>query len=184
MLGSHVPLALPYATALVMVLVPAAAASPASQTAGTSKFATSDTTIGIAIYNNAATQTVPRGRTPISQEVQAIKATIQRHWQAINLGDYVLAFSYLSPNYRSKFPDWVRDKNKDQPRSSPIRFGPVKISGSTAQAAVSFRTVGHETGPGNTGCNAWSGSYSMVKKSGRWYISRAKLQRTSLSCSG
>jgi serine/threonine-protein kinase len=123
-------------------------------------------------------------QSPLEPDVPAIEDTITGHWAAIDAGDYPLAFSYFSPSLQSSSgrANWLNDKYADRPQSSSIRFERVVASGSTATAYVSFTTRGNETGPGNTGCNAWSGSYSMAKISGRWYIDHSNLRRTGQSC--
>jgi serine/threonine protein kinase len=123
--------------------------------------------------------------TPVSADaVTQIEATIRSHWDAINSGDYTLAYDYFSSHLQSTQArdGWIQDKNIDQPTSSAISFGTVSVFGSSADAYVNFTTVGHETGPGNTGCNSWSGYYSMVDVSGTWYIDSSHLQRTSQPC--
>jgi hypothetical protein len=121
---------------------------------------------------------------PQPSAVQAIKTMIRAHWRAVNNGDYELAFSYFSPRLQSAVgrTNWVQDKEVDQPTSTRITFQAVSVSGTSATAYVSFSSRGQETAPGNTGCNAWNGPYSMVELSDHWYIDKSTLQRTSFTC--
>jgi hypothetical protein len=116
----------------------------------------------------------------------AIEATVQSHWNAINAGNYLQAYSYFSPRVRNESStaesNWIADKNRDQPQSTPISFSGLNVSATSAVVDVSFQTRGHETGPGNTGCNSWSGSYSLVDVGGSWYIDSSRLERTSFTC--
>src|SRR5262249_1921803 len=81
-------------------------------------------------------------------DVPAIEDAIVAHWDAINAGDYPLAFSYLSPRLQSSSgrTNWLNDKYADRPQSSEISFADVSVSGPSATAYVSFSTRGNETG--------------------------------------
>ena len=119
-----------------------------------------------------------------SSDAAAISNVLVSHWQAINNGDYYGAYAFFSPNFqrRATAAGWVRDKNIDRPQSSPISVRGVSVSGNSATAYVSFSTRGSETSAGNTGCNRWNGSYTLVKSSGSWYIDSSHLTRISLDC--
>jgi hypothetical protein len=121
---------------------------------------------------------------PSMDEEAAVASAVRAHWEAINRGDYELAYDSFSPRLQSTFSrqGWVRDKLIDRPKASAITVSSVSVQGQVAYAQVSFTTVGRKTGPGNTGCNAWSGSYRLVRIAGGWYIDRSLLRRTSLSC--
>jgi hypothetical protein len=85
--------------------------------------------------------------------------------------------------HRSGEQEWVSVKESDRPTASPIQVGQVSSSGSSATVYVSFRTHGSDTGPGNTGCNSWRGTYSLVaSQGGGWLIDASNLARTSVSC--
>jgi hypothetical protein len=122
---------------------------------------------------------------PSSADDAAIRNVIASHWQAINAGDYYGAYALFSPAFkrRATAAGWVGDKKIDRPQSSPVSVGGVKVSGSTATAYVAFTTRGSETSAGNTGCNRWNGSYTLVEVGGTWYIDTSHLVRTSLDCS-
>jgi serine/threonine protein kinase len=123
---------------------------------------------------------------PVSttNDQEQIAQTIHGHWQAVNNGNYEYAFSFFSPKLQSQAgrANWLDDKYRDRPTSSEISVQSVSVSGDYATAYVNFTTRGQETGAGNTGCNAWSGSYSMARVSGRWLIDHSNLVRTGLSC--
>jgi len=121
----------------------------------------------------------------LAADEQAIRDVVAAHWQAINASDYGRAYSYFSPTFKSRnsASGWIADKNVDRPTSSGLSFGGVSVSGYSATVYVSFRTRGYETSAGNTGCNAWSGSYSMTKVGAAWTIEKSHLNRTSLDCS-
>jgi hypothetical protein len=126
----------------------------------------------------------PGGGAPAAPDL--IKQTIVDHWQAINAGNYQLAFSLFSPSYQALVGEsgWLANKRLDQPTSTPIAFGTTQVAGTTGSVQVNFNTFGLLTSanPRNTGCNAWSGNYKMAELSGTWYIDGAQLTRTPLDC--
>jgi hypothetical protein len=144
---------------------------------------TATTTVTTPAVSTPAVAPEPQ-QSPVEPDVPAIEDTITAHWNAIDSGDYPLAFSYFSPRLQASSgrANWLNDKYADQPQSSAIAFDRVTVAGPSATAYVTFTTRGNETGPGNTGCNSWSGSYSMTKISGRWYIDHSNLRRTGQSC--
>lgn len=127
----------------------------------------------------------PPPPTDAGGDEQAIRSVISSHWQAINIGDYYAAYALFSPGFRRRVTSagWVGDKNVDQPTSSSLSISSVSVRGSVATAYVDFRTRGRETGAGNTGCNRWSGTYTMARMGSSWFIDSSHLNRTGLDCS-
>jgi hypothetical protein len=121
---------------------------------------------------------------PAVDDRAAVAAVIHGHWQAIDNGDYGRAYDYFSRRLQSQQArsNWIRDKQTDRPRSSPISISSISISGDVAYASVSFATIGQERSAGNTGCNRWSGSYRLVKSGSSWFLDKSTLQRTSVDC--
>jgi hypothetical protein len=110
---------------------------------------------------------------------------VQRHWQLINEGSYAQAYALFSPQHMHQVSEqgWVADKQRDRPTASTIQIGHVTVAGNVATVPVSFTTRGSETGPGNTGCNAWRGTYTLIPGAGGgWQIDGINLRRTSLTC--
>jgi serine protease Do len=117
-----------------------------------------------------------------SGDVAAVEDAITTHWSLIRQHRYEEAYDSFSPRLQSRFTraGWVADKFRDQPKVSAIDFpGGVSVDGDTADANVSFTTVGRETSSTNTGCNAWNGTYHLVRVGGRWLIDDSHLTRRS-----
>jgi hypothetical protein len=131
--------------------------------------------------------TPPTAPSSTAADVTEIEAAIQGHWNAVDSGNYTDAYSYFSPNERSKNPEssWLNDKNVDQPRIvDPITFGSIYVHGTTAEAYVHFSTVGQEGATTASGCRrTWSNYYAMAKVDGRWLIDGSKLTKASYGCS-
>jgi hypothetical protein len=131
------------------------------------------------------TPTVPTTRPSSSADKRAIEQAVSAHWQAINNGNYTLAFSYFSPSFQSRVTrgGWIADKDQDQPIERNLAFQGVDVRGSTASVDLTFETRGQYTSADNSGCNSWVGSYSMALVRGQWLIDGSSLRRTSLDCS-
>jgi hypothetical protein len=115
-----------------------------------------------------------------------IKSAITGHWKAIDAGDYAQAYSFFSPGLMNKNPrsSWIQDKYTDQPHlTEPMQFSSINVHGSTAEAYVSFATVGQDGATSSDGCHrSWSNYYEMALVGGRWYIDGSKLTNTSYGC--
>jgi serine protease Do len=112
-----------------------------------------------------------------SADRQAVADTIYGYWNAIQQGDYATAFRYLSPAERQAVggeQTFVSQHEADPLSSVDVEVAVTLVGSSTASAdVVRLRTIAP-----STGCRDWSGSYDLVRQSGSWFITSAKLNFT------
>ena len=113
-----------------------------------------------------------------SQDPAAVSGAIYGYWNAIQGGDYLSAFGYLSPSEQqavggsSKF---VSQHSQDPLTSVTVDVSVVTMASATATAVVNQL----QTRATSTGCRNWSGSYQLSYDSVEgWLIDSAKLSFT------
>jgi hypothetical protein len=127
--------------------------------------------------SSAATPSTPAVRHTASTssftDKAEIRSVLQRHWSAIESGNYSQAFALLVPGTQSE-SSWISAHRDDALTSESLSLGsPTITSSTTATAPVSNLHT-----EAASGCFDWSGYYEMQKVGGDWRIGKAKISRS------
>jgi len=120
-------------------------------------------------------------------EAPSLAQTFKLYADAINTGNYDLAFELLTPSVRGDVGS-VEDLASELASSFWISIDVSDVSAedpTTDQAELYFRTVQDaEFGPQGQTCSDWHVDYRMVLDSGFWQIDRASIIDDPVDCSG
>ncbi len=111
---------------------------------------------------------------PENREIQQVERAVQRHWQAIEAGNYARAYDRsFAPELQPGRESWIAAMERDGLRTVDLEVDPEVVSDTRARA----RVVRLRTTAERSGCNDWSGTYELRKIGGTWRISEADLER-------
>jgi hypothetical protein len=102
-----------------------------------------------------------------------IRGVLQRHWSAIEAGNYSAAFALLVPGSQSE-SSWTAGHEQDALVSESLSLGTPSLTSSTT-ATAPVNSLHTEAA---SGCFDWSGYYEMQKVGGDWRIGKAKISRS------
>ena len=125
------------------------------------------------------TDTTPTATTASDPGAAALDA-VNSHWQDIKNGDYNAAYQYLTPNAVNgqSQSQWVAAHNQDGIQDVQYSFSLNWVNGNQARVDISqLQTKSHDAVTGNnaSGCQRWTGYYSLINQSGSWLINEDHL---------
>jgi hypothetical protein len=104
-----------------------------------------------------------------SRAESASVSTLRRHFERLDHGDYVGAFSLMSRAYKSENPNWVKTREDADPMINIVHIGTPQTNGHFVHVYVSFYARDrYSTKGSDTNCRRFAGVAQLRREGGKW----------------